>query len=102
MAYGSVNVPGVSGLELQAVIQSIADFKNEIFAGEVTTPIETHDGRVLTTQDGEQILACKPLITRKDTAALEAQINALASSIDKKISAHNVSEFSHPTHLSVR
>ena len=91
---GGGNVAGPSGLELQAVIQSIADFKNEIFAGEVTTPIETHDG--------EQILACKPLITRKDTAALEAQINALASSIDKKISAHNVSEFSHPTHLSVR
>ncbi len=99
---GGGNVAGPSGLELQAVIQSIADFKNEIFAGEVTTPIATHDGRVLTIQDGEQILACKPLITRKDTAALEAQINALASSIDKKISAHNVSEFSHPTHLSVR
>ena len=99
---GGGNVAGPSGLELQAVIQSIEDFKNEIFAGEVTTPIETHDGRVLTTQDGEQILACKPLITRKDAAALEAQINALASSIDKKISAHNVSEFSHPTHLSVR
>ena len=99
---GGGNVAGPSGLELQAVIQLIADFKNEIFAGEVTTPIATHDGRVLTTQDGEQILACKPLITRKDTAALEAQINAVSSSIDKKISAHNVSEFSHPTHLSVR
>ena len=49
---GGGNVAGPSGLELQAVIQSIADFKNEIFAGEVTTPIETHDGRVLTTQDG--------------------------------------------------
>lgn len=58
---GGGNVAGPSGLELQAVIQSIADFKNEIFAGEVTTPIETHDGRVLTIQDGEQILACKPL-----------------------------------------
>ena len=99
---GGGNVAGPSGLELQAVIQSIYEFKKEIISGEFTTPIETHDGRVLTTQDGEQILACKPLITRKDTAALEAQINALASSIDKKISAHNVSEFSHPTHLSVR
>ena len=99
---GGGNVAGPAGLELQAVSQSIADFKNEIFAGEVTTPLATHDDRVLTTQDGEQMLACKPLTTRKDTAALEAQINALASSIDKKISAHNVSEFSHPTHLSVR
>ena len=58
---GGGNVAGPSGLELQAVIQSIADFKNEIFAGEVTTPIETHDGRVLTIQDGAALQAVRKI-----------------------------------------
>lgn len=102
MAYGSVNVPGVSGLELQAVIAMVERLADEIVAGEVTTPLLCHDGTPLLTHDGEPILARRTLVTRQDIDALAERINAVGASIDTKISAHNAAVESHPRHLAVR
>ena len=102
MAQGSVNAPGVSGLELQEVIDAIEQLRDEIFSGEITTPLLCSDGTPLCTSDGEPIFARRVLMKRQDLDMLEARLNAVADSIDTKISAHNAAVESHPRHLVVR
>lgn len=58
MAYGSVNVPGVSALEFQQALNALTD---EIVCGDVSTPMETSNGVALTAQDGAEIRAHRKL-----------------------------------------
>lgn len=54
MALGSVNIPGISAIELKTEIESLIA---ALMSGELIVPLSTVSGEVITTESGEEILA---------------------------------------------
>ena len=129
MAHGGANVPGVSGMELQAVMDAIDELRNGIITGEVSAPLTTQDGTPLIDENGNALMASRRFITQSVLDQLAAQMQAeikqqigavaeqaaaqvtvsaqtltakLETLMDDKINAHDRSDAAHPTHISVQ
>ena len=79
--YGTVNVPGVSMVDL---MQAIEDLKSDMFNGELSVPLATTDGTIIETNGGAGILAVKKLggLTEADmNAAVHAAVSGMASQV---------------------
>lgn len=75
----------------EAIERAIGTLAADIIAGEVTTPLTTHDGEPITTHDGEVILARRRLFTPEDaqrqSAALRAEIRQAVDASAASLSA---------------